>query len=212
MGLVLPVPSSEPGPAWATELITAWGLVDSHDHTTGKGVRLTQNSILFTADFSANFVGINTLKNLTFTSQVAFAANQSLYVNSSGNLFYVDNAGNQIQLTLNGALNQARTGNFAVGVLSPASAAAISINVADAVVVYIIDTTTFAPNVTMPSAVLAGAGRLITIKDKNFANTHNITVLPQAAQTLDGTSSNTISLNKGVLRYVSDGVSNWASI
>ena len=125
MGLVLPVPSSEPGPAWALELITAWGLVDSHDHTTGRGARLSQNSILFTADFSANSFGISGLKNLALVLQSGtLTAQNSLYTKNTGELVYVDASGNQVQLTLNGGLNLPAStrgigGNYATDPLLP---------------------------------------------------------------------------------------------
>ena len=42
MGLVLPTPGERLGPTWATDLNTALTLVDSHDHSSGKGIQINQ--------------------------------------------------------------------------------------------------------------------------------------------------------------------------
>ncbi len=80
--------------------------------------------------------------------------------------------------------------------------------------IILVGTTTGNFTVTIPSAVTAGAGALVVVKDAaGTAATRSITTKATAG-TLDGTAAATgvvISANYGVQRWVSDGT-NWFSI
>ena len=68
-----------------------------------------------------------------------------------------------------------------------------------------------AVTVTLPKASTCG-GTMIIVKDATgTANTHNITVDPNAVNpdTIDGGATATVTVNNGGLILVSDGVSNW---
>lgn len=250
MGLVLPSPSLEPGPLWATELNAAFVAVDTHDHSTGKGIKVSQTGILFTADFSANNFRIIDLMEITLVPQSGtLNIKTSLYANTAGDLIYVDQNGNQIQMTGNGALLSKGIGGqyttdpsfpsvfyttallaytftingtilasvkfagYSVGVTS-SNLSAFTIATSDPYAVWLIDTSTFSVAIALPFAASAGIGRMITIKDRNGgAATRNISITRQGSDTIDGSAAaNVISTNKGVSRFVSDGVSNWAVI
>jgi hypothetical protein len=76
-----------------------------------------------------------------------------------------------------------------------------------------VDVQTSIKTVTLPTAV-GYTGRLLTIKDKfgNCSN-YNITISPQAGDTIDGSSSNYILSNAGAaVSLVSDGVSRWMTL
>lgn len=69
MSLVLPTVSVTAGPTWATNLNSAFDLVDAHDHTTGKGVTLTQASFSITGDVEFNSNDATELRSVRFDSQ-----------------------------------------------------------------------------------------------------------------------------------------------
>ena len=54
MNLSLPVPTSTVGPAWASQLNTAVEVVDDHDHSSGKGKKVTPAGISINADLDIN--------------------------------------------------------------------------------------------------------------------------------------------------------------
>ena len=45
MTLDLPVVSTTPGPTWATAVNEAFDTVDTHDHSTGNGVKITPTGL-----------------------------------------------------------------------------------------------------------------------------------------------------------------------
>lgn len=115
MSLNLPVPTVTLGPAWAEQLNTALELVDSHDHTTGKGRLITPSAMNINADLPLGDNNLTGARSYNMQSQalpIAGVADiRSLY--AVGNeLFYNDGLGNQIQLTLAGAINATTTGGI----------------------------------------------------------------------------------------------------
>lgn len=67
---------------------------------------------------------------------------------------------------------------------------------------YIVNTSAGAASLTLPAPV---ADAFIRIKDNGNAEANNITVLPNAAETIDGASSAVIDSNYGSKVFVSDG-------
>ena len=110
MGLVLPVPGTEPGPAWAQELNTALQKVDLHNHTAGRGSLIPTSAISINADLSCNAFNITSLRSSLYQSQGAPLSTASdinnVYV-VNGDLYYNDALGRTIQITLNGSVNSA---------------------------------------------------------------------------------------------------------
>ena len=80
MGLFLPVPGSTPGPQWASETTTNWSTLDTHDHTTGKGVQIPIAALNVNADFSWLTFGQT---NVGYLSLVDKLATGNLTVNAS---------------------------------------------------------------------------------------------------------------------------------
>lgn len=115
MGMSLPVVGTTVGPTWATMLNTALGVVDTHDHSTGKGVKVTQNGINLTGILEFNDNHLSELKSSRFQEQASPLGTgsdiRSLYV-SGGNLYYNNASGNQIQLTSGSQINVVGLGGF----------------------------------------------------------------------------------------------------
>ena len=110
MNLVLPIPGQEVGPAWASELITALNLVDSHDHSTGKGVPVTQAGLNLTGNLPLNNHDLTLVNGLELATNNGSTVNSDVYSDGT-NLYYKDGAGNIIQITSGGTLDVA-SGNI----------------------------------------------------------------------------------------------------
>ena len=126
MNLTLPVPTSEPGPAWAFEINTALGLVDSHDHTAGKGVPITPQAININSVLSFNGNNAAQIGAVLLAAQsVDPLSNFSVYAKGV-DLYYTDGNGNHIQLTTLGGV--AGTRGSIGSLVAPASATYIAGN------------------------------------------------------------------------------------
>lgn len=139
MQLVLPEVLVTSGPQYATQINAALDVVDAHDHSTGKGVRITPSGLNINSDLSFGNNQATALKAVVLQAQSAVASLGALY-NIGGNLFYRDGGNNVIQLTSGGSLNVSSVGAI-TGLTSPASASFVSLNSS---FVYQSDATTYA--------------------------------------------------------------------
>lgn len=120
MGLVVPVASTgasgtgDVGPGYAqnisTDLLTN---IDAHDHSFGKGVQVTPAGLSINADLPFGNNNATTLRAVRFTSQasglVGVGDIDEIYV-KSGDLWYVNAAGQQVQVTAGSALGTGPAG------------------------------------------------------------------------------------------------------
>lgn len=123
MSLPIPVVGVDPGPDWATNVNTCLTLIDSHDHTSGRGVQITPSGLNISSDLSfLNNDAIN-LRSVRFTPQsaVLVAADDLGCLYEVGvDLYYNDGSGNHIRLTQSGAV--AGTPGSISNLVPPASA------------------------------------------------------------------------------------------
>lgn len=119
MSLVLPTEGGD-ADIWDTLLNSVFTLVDSHDHTTGKGVKVPSAALKINADVSWAFGGssfaITDAKALDFaavtTSSVSALAG-ALFVNSADNeLYFRSVAGTNIKITSGTTLNVSIVGGI----------------------------------------------------------------------------------------------------
>lgn len=114
MSLVLPTDHGS-SDTWDVILDAVFGLVDAHDHTTGKGVKIPSAALKINADVSWSFGGTNYA--ITDAKAIDFAAvaaanvtglSGALFVNSADNeLYYRTTAGVNVKFTNGAALNVA---------------------------------------------------------------------------------------------------------
>ena len=110
MNLDLPVVGvgGTAGPDWADKLNTALEVVDEHDHSSGKGTPVKTAGLSIDANLTFGGYSATTLRSTRFSSQASVFAssadNNSVYV-KSGELYFKDNTGNNVQLTSGGAIN-----------------------------------------------------------------------------------------------------------
>ena len=115
MNLSLPVVGAELGPLWASDLNTAFELVDAHDHTDGKGSKIPTGAILINDDLDLLEFGILNVKHLDFYNNAAALSAATypgaVYV-AGGELYYNDESGNQVKLTSAGTINVSSVGGI----------------------------------------------------------------------------------------------------
>jgi hypothetical protein len=123
MTLVLPVPGSTPGPDWATQLVTALGLVDSHDHSTGKGNPVTPAGLNINADLSFGGFQATDLKTATFSAQSSSLSStfKHCVYDTGGDLYWNNGSGTAVQLTSGSTINVSSVNGIS-GLAAPASA------------------------------------------------------------------------------------------
>lgn len=171
MGLLLPDPTITPGPTYASEIDDAFDLVDSHDHTLGKGVPIPTNAININNDLPFNGFNLDTIRATRFNSQSAFltlpADVNELYV-VNGNLVFNNNLGQPVQITEGATLDATSIGG--IGGDFGTSTASVFYTSAD-------KTFTFWSNTNTPANIDAGN---ITIRNTTL-NSFGITLAPDPA-------------------------------
>lgn len=204
MLLVLPTPEQTIGPDWASQIIQALNDIDEHDHSDGKGAKITQSGINITADLEFNNFNATELAGAVLASQAATSATPGKLHRVGNNLYYTNAAGVAIQLTTGSSVNAPGSGEISAD--TPASYP-YTVVTGDAQKVLLIDTSA-ARTINLPAATNA---MFFMIKDKaGTAQTNNITVTPDGTDTIDGANSNfTLNSNYGSWGFVSDGVSAW---
>ena len=113
MQLTIPNVGTEPGPQYSFDVNTALSLVDSHDHTPGKGVQITPAGLNINATLSFNDNMLSNVMAVVFQPQVSFSLAPALYVSPGSepspgpynDLWYNDGINPPIQIVSNGAVN-----------------------------------------------------------------------------------------------------------
>ena len=202
MVLILPDVGTEPGPDWASEIITALTSVDSHDHTSGKGVQIPTAGLAINANLTFNdYAGIS-LAFIGFTDQGSAPATLRSVYTKSGELYFQDSASNEVQITSNGAINVA-AGELTYKLITTYP---YNVLITDTNKVLGITTST-ARSITLPAATNE---IVIYVKDiTGSGQTNNITITPNGSDTIDGGASFVIEGDYEQFGFVSDGVSNW---
>jgi hypothetical protein len=113
MNLTLPAVGTTLGPTWATLLNEAIEKIDTHNHTSGKGAPLSFSAMVVNSDMdftpSTLSYSVTRLKKIDFIPNSSWSDfsdfASSVYVDSSGNLHYVNSTKTDIQLTSGSAIN-----------------------------------------------------------------------------------------------------------
>ena len=115
MNLLLPDPTITPGPTYASENNTAFQVIDSHDHTFGKGLPIPAAALNINSDLSFGAFNATNLRSVQFVSQ-ATPLSLPTDINSLsvvlGNLVYNNNLGQPVQITSGAALNASSIGGI----------------------------------------------------------------------------------------------------
>lgn len=116
MNMTLPTPSSTVGPDWANKINTALTVTDDHDHSSGKGKKVTPAGLDINTDLdinTKNLINVNTMElinNATVLSGVSYACTVQF---AGGNFYIVNSGGTSVKIT--------EGGNIVSTVVIPAS-------------------------------------------------------------------------------------------
>lgn len=174
MSLPIPVTGVDPGPDWANNLNACQGIVDGHDHTTGKGVPIPAGGINLGSDLPFNKNNATLLRSVNFNAQLSPLALPTdigcVYV-SGIDLYYNDEIGRQIQITSGGNVNSG-AGSIS-GLTSPAAAS------------YISGSQTFFWQSNSGSIIAANMDFRNAIFNNATASSHKLTLSPPLAMSSD---------------------------
>lgn len=123
MNLTLPTVSQTTGPTYATEINTDLNAIDTHDHSSGKGVPVTPSGISITTSLPFNGNNLTTVGGVVFQAGSILSTADALSVNGV-DLYYTDGNGNQIRVTQSGGL--AGTPGSITNLTAPATASYVA--------------------------------------------------------------------------------------
>jgi hypothetical protein len=110
LNLTLPTRGAPGSGLWGDTEDSNLALLDAHDHSSGKGVRIKTAGISIDADLSfSSLYAPTALNRITFSSVAALSSNnKSLFVSDADNeLYWRSNAGANVKLTSGSSLNVA---------------------------------------------------------------------------------------------------------
>jgi len=115
MGMPIPTPSVDPGPTWAQNYNACLTIIDGHNHSAGSGVPIQPNGLDISTDLSFGSNNATNMRSVRFTVQASALSGGSdlscIYAaGTGGDLYFNDGAGNQIQITMGGAVNATSSG------------------------------------------------------------------------------------------------------
>lgn len=113
MGLITPTLGGDPG-VWDDKINAMAGVIDGHDHTNGKGLRITPPAMNINADLSFGGNGATALGRAAFTPVAALASGATtLFVNTAdGELYWRTAGGTNVKLTAGSSINTSLVGGI----------------------------------------------------------------------------------------------------
>ncbi len=104
MGLKVPQ-INDPSPGYVNDFATSLGLLDAHDHTSGKGAAITQSAIALTDKLNMSNQTLGNTRSVQLTAQapvLSAAADNGSIFNFGGDLYYLNGSNQLVQLTSGG--------------------------------------------------------------------------------------------------------------
>lgn len=205
MGLTKPGVSTEPAPDWGTQLNDSADLIDAHDHSAGKGARVTPAGININALLDMNQQRLDDVGAITqFQDRGGSIAIARTIEVISGELHYRDTAGNLVKLTEAGKAAGAGLGGGWLPVAANFDTVNSSPWVVTPAAIFLMVNTAAARTINLPAATTR---RVLIVKDvSGLAGTNNITLSRPGAETIDGTAANKVlQTNYGSWIVVCDG-------
>lgn len=191
MTMDLPIAGSTAGPLWATMLNTALtDRVDTHNHTTGLGVRVPTAGLNINADLSFGGYDATALRSARFTTQTSVSDPADVaclyFLSSTGDLYCRNAAGTEIRLTSGGAVNA--SGLSANTYSGSNKSADYTILAGDTATHYRFDCTAASRTATLPAASGVSDGRFYLLEITAGAN-RKLTIAAAGSDTVNGGST-----------------------
>lgn len=205
MQLDLPEVGATPGPEWAQKVNAAFERVDEF------GAPITPDRLNISGDLDVQGNDLTEVRSVRLEGQPAPLAGpadlRAVFVVNS-DLYYRDGNGTTIRLTEGG--QPAGGGGGSSNVWASVTVASNhTVQPSDAYVALNVNTTS-ARSITLPAAASVAAGRLYAIKDvSGQSETNPITLGRSGADTIDGATSQSLSMNHGMWLVKGDGASSW---
>lgn len=166
MFLRIPGVGSEQGPDYALDInYDLLNVIDTHDHTAGRGVQITPAGLNINTDVSFNEHFAIDLAGLNLIAQASTPALSTIY-QSGVDLYFVDGVGNDIRITQSGGI--AGSPGSITGLVPPAS------------VTYVSGSQTFVFQSNVNIAANLDAGSLL-LRNLSPNSTFAVTLEPPAA-------------------------------
>lgn len=127
MLMPLPIPGSDPGPDWATNLYNSLLIVDQHTHANGSGVQITPAGLNINSDLTMannNLIALRTARFQVQSSAPALTADKGCLYVTGVDLYFKDVSGNAVRITQSGGV--AGSPGSISNLTSPASATYVS--------------------------------------------------------------------------------------
>lgn len=115
MLLLLPIPTITPGPTYASEEVTAFTVIDAHDHTTGKGVPVPTLGLNINNDLTFNGYNAIDLRSTRYAIQTAVLSaptDLACIYSVNGNLYWNNQLGQPVQITSGAAIDATTIGGI----------------------------------------------------------------------------------------------------
>lgn len=210
MSLELPTPTITLSPTWATELNAAIEVIDAHDHTSGKGIKIPTSGLNINGNLDFNTYKISNLKQTQYLNNASTLTGSdnagSIYMRS-GNLYFTNSSGVAVQITSGGAIASVPG---AAQLFEPTDLAGDLIILNTDTFVFIRVNTSSARSITLPLCSSVSSGRIYIIKDvTGTAYTNNITVNRAGSDLIDTATSLVINSDFGSAMIIGDGTSTW---
>lgn len=213
MGLIVPTPQAETGPEYATEISdNLTNVIDTHDHSSGKGVAVTPAGLNINADLTMDENNLTSVRAVRYTSQASGLVStgdlNETFVRA-GELVFINASGQQIQLTSNGVVN---VGTLSNTVLARQAVSNINWTVLSSDTYIFIDVicNTTPVSVSLPAANSVTAGRWYVIADKTGSSaSNNITVAAAGTDTISGFGSFILGTAYASTIFISNGSTGW---
>lgn len=153
MSLVVPEVLVTTGPQYAQQINDALDVIDAHDHSSGKGVRVTPSGLNINIDLPFGNNQATNVKAVQLSQQTSVLTNAAIY-NKGGDLYYRRGDGTEVRITTAAGVNVSGVGGI-TGLTNPAAAtytpAAVSFS-------WLSDAATFAKTGTGDLSIYSRAG------------------------------------------------------
>ena len=212
-GILIPTPGVDPGEDYAVNISNALTTLAHLTHTGAAnldGYQIPSAGLNINADVSFQSNNITTLRSARLVSNgsnLSGSGDINCLYDVSGNLWFNNGSGTQIQLTAGSTINSPTGNSYSTKQVSTN----YTISSLDTYNIFRVISGSGAFTITLPPVNTVATGRFYIIWDQsNLANSNNITIRTNGGDTIEGGTSYVLATNNGSVMLVGDGSSTWS--